>query len=667
MLFFEAQEKAKQKSKWLVIVFLVNAIVLSILNTVIIKFFLFDLKMINLKFFKLYQKKQDWSFAFNQYLENQTNFYELFKFYIYSIEFKIFFTNLLFFALLALYYLNKYYKGGAVAEELGGTRIDRKSTINETALTNKEKILLNIVEEMSIASGVQIPEVYVLKNESTINAFASGGSRNFFAISVTQGALDLLDRSELQAVVAHEFSHILNEDTVLNTQLTSVVMGFQIIYRTGLFLIRKSTLTGQNQKGRDRYFHFGGYTFFAIFILMAGFLGYFLSRFLQASISRQREFLADASSAQFTRYPESLAGALAKIAMGPGSSLFSSYKLEHSHIFFSNSHKSSKWTIPTSFGLWMETHPPISERIQRLLPKQNIDSTFDQAYEALQNLNYSKVEAIDLTKIKSIETVKKERAAASLTALENMSRLRHPDLNTTTTTKPSLSELSGIITSQGLNESHLQLEKLKPLEDSFSNETFAKSALLLALLHFQSGFEEISEIIKKENRDLIEKLDTLLKLIKDEPLLIETIFTLCIRTLKTTPPIHHEQILEVIRKFYTSDKKISLLEGLYLELVHAQLNLKNTRKSHGYFTLVEARQQMTLLLQKSDTISLGHLQEVIQSFKRSSRVSLLHHLDALWKLVSGSHQREIRALFLILSIPFPIQVQAQNSDENLSL
>ncbi len=186
-----------------------------------------------------------------------------------------------------------------MARSLGGTRIGRDTT------DFKRKRLHNVVEEMSIASGVPMPEVYVLEQERSINALAAGHTPANAAVVVTQGALDTLSRDELQSVVAHEFSHVLNGDMRPNVQLMGWLFGLLVVALIGRTLLRCAP------RGRRGAL---AVMVAALAVMILGYAGLFFARLLQAAVARQRERLADASSVQFTRNPGGLRGALLKVA-----------------------------------------------------------------------------------------------------------------------------------------------------------------------------------------------------------------------------------------------------------------------------------------------------------------------------------------------------------------
>jgi Zn-dependent protease with chaperone function len=241
--------------------------------------------------------------------------------------------------------------GRAVAELLDGRLVNPNST------DAHERKLLTVVEEMAIASGVPVPQVYVMDGEPGINAFAAGHSASDAAISVTRGAMTMLTRDELQGVIAHEFSHLLNGDMKLNLRLMGLIFGILCLTVIGRVLIRT--------RGRKNPLPLLG-----LALIIVGWVGVLFGRLIQAAVSREREFLADASAVQFTRNPSGLAGALKKIGgITQGSQLQSDRAEEASHLFFANGLKSR------FFGF--ATHPPLAERIKAL------DPSFDGNYPSV--------------------------------------------------------------------------------------------------------------------------------------------------------------------------------------------------------------------------------------------------------------------------------------------
>ncbi|MGR5415305.1 M48 family metallopeptidase [Vibrio diabolicus] len=247
--------------------------------------------------------------------------------------------------------------GRGVAESIGG------KLISSNTLDAKHRQLLNVVEEMAIASGIPVPPVYVMQEERGINAFAAGMSIDDAVIGVTQGALDSFTRDELQGVIAHEFSHILNGDMRLNTRLIGVLFGITCIAHFGHLVLDNTHHTSRvSRSSSDSDKGFAVIMLIAIICLVLGWIGTLFGSMIKAAISRQREFLADASAVQFTRNDQGIAGALKKIGSHmAGSSLNTKASDEMSHMMFGQSKLSG-------FSGLFATHPPLEERIRRIEP-----------------------------------------------------------------------------------------------------------------------------------------------------------------------------------------------------------------------------------------------------------------------------------------------------------
>jgi Zn-dependent protease with chaperone function len=230
--------------------------------------------------------------------------------------------------------------GSYVAKMVGG----REISFSTTDLAEKQ--LVNIVEEMGIAAGMTLPRIYVLDHEDAINAFAAGTSVNNACVAVSKGAMRKLNRSELQGVIAHEFSHILNGDMKLNIHLLGYLYGLTSVVDIGRMIMRNS---GRSRKNNAAPLGLG--------LIVVGSLGYFFASMLRAGVSRDRERLADASAVQFTRNPEGIGGALRKIWRDTEAVVVGARSPEISHFFL-------HW--PQSFFGLFDTHPPLSERIRSL-------------------------------------------------------------------------------------------------------------------------------------------------------------------------------------------------------------------------------------------------------------------------------------------------------------
>jgi Zn-dependent protease with chaperone function len=352
MDFFVQQDKTRRKTKWLVLFFS-----LAVVSMIVMIYFV-------ALFVNFYATTQ------HHYDEQQP----VFSFW----DPKILLISAL--GTLAVIFIGSSYKtialaagGSAVAESLDGRLIATNTTDPD------ERKLLNVVEEMAIASGVPMPKVYVLDNEDYINAFAAGHTPSDAVVAVTHNCMTKLTRDELQGVIGHEFSHILNGDMRLNIRLIGLLFGIFCIATVGrLLLYARSSGRGQNPL-----------PLIGILLLVIGSLGVFFGRLIQAAVSRQREFLADASSVQFTRNPAGLSGALQKVG-GYGSRMLSAHAPDAGHLFFGNA-------LGDGFFDLMSTHPPLDQRVRA------IDPGWDGKY---QRLTADKVENLNLYR-----TAPKPRAA----------------------------------------------------------------------------------------------------------------------------------------------------------------------------------------------------------------------------------------------------------------
>ncbi len=259
--------------------------------------------------------------------------------------------------------------GRAVAEALGGIPLDPNSP------DPKQRRLQNIVQEMAIASGLPVPPVYLL-NDPAINAFAAGLAPGDAVIGVTQGTLDLLNREELQGVIGHEFSHILNGDTGINLRLIAILHGILFIGLIGQGLFRGRLFSRRSKDGGAPLL------ILAVGLLVIGYAGTFFGNLIKAAVSRQREFLADSASVQFTRNPDGLSHALQKIGGAVSGSTFSKLNVEESsHMFFGQA-------VNLFLNGMMATHPPLDSRIKAIDPHWQGEFPDSEKLTAGQAENY---------------------------------------------------------------------------------------------------------------------------------------------------------------------------------------------------------------------------------------------------------------------------------------
>jgi len=331
MDFFERQHKAKKKTGVLVFLFGVAVLLISLLNFLIIA-------------------------AVIPFVDEERNSSTLqdpmLAMYVVLGTFVVI-------SLAGLYRKSQLSDGGSsIASMMGGRLVNMASTDPD------EQKLMNVVEEMAIASSVPMPEVFVMNEEKAINAFAAGYTVHDAVIGVTDGCMRRLSRDELQGVIAHEFSHILNQDMRLNLRLVAVVFGLFVLSQLGRLMIQIGFSSSGRRSSSNRDEGGGGAVIgiAGLGIMAAGGLGILMGNLIKSAVSRQREYLADSSAVQFTRNPEGLAGALKKIgAMATGSRLLTPHAEEASHMFFGNGMRESWFSFAA-------THPPLLNRILLLEP-----------------------------------------------------------------------------------------------------------------------------------------------------------------------------------------------------------------------------------------------------------------------------------------------------------
>jgi Zn-dependent protease with chaperone function/uncharacterized tellurite resistance protein B-like protein len=350
MNFFEAQERARTQTSLLVVLFVAALLALTALTTILVVIFLYLQseieKPINIHEFT---RTLNSSGSMDKALVGMWS------------HFSWTLTGAIALGIMAVVVIAASFKtaslasgGKIVAEMLDGELIDPSTNDLD------ERKVLNVVQEMAIASGVPVPSVYLLP-ENAINAFAAGDQPHNTVIGVTRGSVSLLSRDELQGVIAHEFSHIFNGDMKLNMQLTSVLFGILVIGQIGEGLVRASFTTKSKDTDESKKLQVLGLGL-GLGLIVIGYAGSFFGNLIKAAICRQREFLADATSVQYTRDPTGIAGALKKIGgYIYGSDIESPHAHEVSHFFFGAG-------VRARF-LELDTHPPLTKRILAIEPR----------------------------------------------------------------------------------------------------------------------------------------------------------------------------------------------------------------------------------------------------------------------------------------------------------
>lgn len=436
--------------------------------------------------------------------------------------------------------------GKVVAQELGGRKVDPNT------IDFHERRLINVVEEMAIASGVPVPDLYVMDNEESINAFAAGKTTSDAVIGVTRGCMKLLTRDELQGVIAHEFSHILNGDMRLNMRLMGIIFGILFISLIGEFILRGMTYVGRGSRSREG----GG----AILVILAaglglfviGYVGLFFANLIKASVSRQREYLADASAVQFTRNPDGLAGALKKIGgLSAGSKMSHPMSRDASHMFFGSAFRSSVFA----------THPPLPVRIKRLLPSWD-----------------GKFAAANLPPITERDEPEKRKTPPALPNVPVMI----PGMMLAEQEAPmKMTEGEAMESMRSVHPEQVALST--ELLDNFPAEwiTAARSgsgaqALVFALLLAQDDAlrnSELSQLRNATEEETFAAVTTLHTQIRDIHSAAKLgLIDLCIPSLRQLSPAEYKRFKQLLDGLIASDRQVDLFEFALLRVVNRHLD-----------------------------------------------------------------------------------------------
>ncbi|WP_226645592.1 M48 family metallopeptidase [Microbulbifer variabilis] len=430
----------------------------------------------------------------------------------------------------SLYKLHQLAAGGkAVAESLGGRKL------NIAPQGPAEQRALNVVEEMAIASGTPVPDVYLIEDPA-INAFAAGYKSSDAVIGLTRGCIEKLNRDELQGVVAHEFSHILNGDTRLNIRIVGLLNGILIIGLLGHWLVRGIYPSSSENRGRIPLFVLG------LALMVVGYAGTLLGNLIKSAVSRQREYLADASAVQFTRNNAGIANALKKIGgYSAGSNLSSGRAAEFSHMFFASGLKRSFFNLFAS-------HPPLAERIARLEPNWNGHYPSDSSSSAQSQLRKANPASVALAGV-----VESTPFQVALEAVDN------------SIASPS---------EQQVQYGRQLLESIPPAIQQAAHDPFVARALVYHLLLHKEESERQAQVVLLKKiahpavvREL-QKLAPQLKALPDNARL--PLIDLCVPALKALVPQQYQIFKRNLIKLLRSDGKIEIWEwALYRVLMHA--------------------------------------------------------------------------------------------------
>lgn len=529
MNFFEHQRKAKSNSTKLIFLFLL-AVLILIFTTYFSLQWLIDY---NAKGFFVHDHPIIWS-------------YKLFA--VTTIG------TLLVIVSGCLYKIHALSEGGhAIAHMMQGRLIEHPGR------NLKEKQLLNVVDEMALASGIPSPNVYVLDHESTINAFAAGYTVSDAVLGVTQGSVDQLTREELQGVIGHEFSHILNGDMRLNIRLIGLLHGILVIALIGRILLgsRRSSSSNQNRKGG------GGLILIGLALLIIGWVGHFFGKLIQAAVSRQREFLADASAVQFTRNTDGIGNALKKIGgylgMPPSGSFLSlANKQQIAHMTFASVNFSELLD-------WSSTHPKIEKRIQA------IDPSFDPKRE-------KKMPPLP----KSAMTHVWQGSQPEQQRTMRIDNMEIPVSKKTRYTQGMISSLVGTTPTQAIERQSQWLAHLPTVIESACRHTIKARAVIYALLgeYDDATFEKFKKFLDVRDPHTVETLENIwqpLKILGNQSRL--ELIDLSIPALRKLSPDECKMFFQNISEMINFDQKIGIFDFILVKIIKKHLKIHKNPKN----------------------------------------------------------------------------------------
>lgn len=494
------------------------------------------------------------------------------------------------------------FSGGAgVAQAMGGRLVEPNTS------DLQERQLLNVVEEMALAAGIPVPQVFVLDQEKSINAFAAGWSPETAAIGVTRGALDNFTRDQLQGVIAHEFSHVLNGDMSLNLRLIGFLFGLELIFILAVFVLRfyfyapvHVDRSGDDDEGKS-----GMARLVILLVCLAiaaiGFIGKLIADLIRAAISRQREFLADASAVQFTRNPDGIGQALMKIGViNKDIPVQSNDAAAASHLFF------SEITVASAFSSVWASHPPLNERIKRILPDYTGTATA-QIEREIQNppgLRYQEY--------KEPETSGSKRKSK---ADEWRDRLGHNSFLDSSEGPVTNSAVAGLAGSGGVSSPAEQVIIPRESQSDFDDESFRRR------LHAEETLAQLDPRLTAEIRD---------------PFGAQAV--LCAALLDVNPEILAKQ--QTILSKRLPHKLIQMIQGLRLTMASCspvekmfltELSVPSLRLlSQGQYETL--RQTLELLTEADGRLDL---------FEMALRLVLTNRLDEFFNLKSRTKTKSL--------------------------
>lgn len=525
MDFFGRQDQAKSKTFLLVCLFIVGLILLSIATTY----------AINLVLIYTLNAQQDYRISYWPILGTIVGITLLVSFFKH-------------FSLRA--------GGKVVAESLGGRLVDR-STHNPAEIR-----LLNLVEEMAIAASLPVPAVYLLDNEPNINAFAAGFTVNDAVVGITKGSLELLNREELQAVIAHEFSHILNGDMRINLRFTALIFGFLYITQAASVIMRLSShLRVSSSNNRNAGAVVAAILLISLVLFIAGWLTSLWARIMQAAINRQREYLADASAVQFTRQNSGLASALKKIGGSvSGAALQTPTAQSYNHLFFGQADEHI-----------LATHPSLKKRILRLDPQWDGEYIVPEIQQTEELASADK--QANFTKQDIIHAITTGAAISMGIPNETIQR-------TVLETKP--------------NDEQQALLKL----EAICHEPMDACYLIFGLLLDNDQAIRNKQVTLINNKQLLDDCVAALALVPDTRHL--ELIEKAVPTLKMLSQEQYAIFKKIMMHFINADQVVSLTEWLIFQLINHQVGMQFEKvalnKSYKYHSLNSLKSEVAILL-----------------------------------------------------------------------
>ncbi|TKB44829.1 M48 family metallopeptidase [Thalassotalea mangrovi] len=608
MDFFKAQDQAKRSTSLLVLLFFAAVITLVVITNA--------LAMVALGYVNL---DSDTSLDL-AYFSSQFD-WRVFAFISAVVGFVIFSGS-------AYKQISLRAGGKAIAESLGGT------LINANSANILEKRLINVVEEMAIAAGTPVPRVYVLKDEAGINAFAAGFTTSDAVIGITQGALEKLERDQLQGVIAHEFSHILNGDMRLNLQLVALLHGILVIGFIGYYLLRAGR--GNNKNGAAILaLGFG--------LMLIGYGGHFFGNIIKASISRQREYLADASAVQFTRNKEGISEALYKIKQSAyGSYIEQPDAIEYTHGFFSTGVKSFSARL-------FATHPPLDERITRISPHLLLNKA-NADHKPMRKVNKVKGESVTASANVSGSNMK-SAVVESITALSVLSQ-------------------AGNITDQQLDYAHQLVSSFNDQIYSASHDPCGAMAIVCCLLLSDQAQVLNDQLEFIQNADELQIIDHVFALRQDITELALglrlPLIDMANPALKQLSNIQVTRFEQLVKALIFADEKLDRFEWVLQQVVFRHIEnrqpsrigkkylpiAKVEQSAHTLYSLVLGAtehqltdQHLEALRFSSELMQLRPLNPELTDFTQASAC-----LDELNQLGFGDKEKIIRGCLFLIGI-----------------